>query len=282
FRVMQWNMLAQALSQGTDNFVKCPAEALSWDNRKLHIMEEILTHNPTILCLQEVDQFNFLEKELGKVGYKGTFCKKPFSPCLDITPNFGPDGCAVFWKTSEVKEVKVENYIIKQKENYDTNQICILCCMKLKNIDSDIFVAVTHLKAKKYFNELRKQQSQFIAKLLQEKCKNSPVILCGDFNADPQELAYKEMVTKDLNLNSAYTFLDNLHKEPAYTTLKIRGSPVGPLKNSATIDYIFFSLNHLKVTSLVRLPSEEEIGEDCLPSFTFPSDHLSLIADFHF
>ncbi|XP_050415085.2 nocturnin [Patella vulgata] len=283
FRIMQWNLLAQALSKGGDNFVLCPPEALVWDIRKLHIMEEILTPDPTIVCLQEVDHFKYIETELGKAGYKGTFFPKPFSPCLDITPNYGPDGCAIFWKSDAVDVINIKSVIIKEPTGYETNQVCIVIHMKLKQSNNrELFVAATHLKAKKGYDQVRHLQSKFIDKLLKEMCGDSPVILCGDFNADPSEKAYKELMSSDLELSSAYTFLSENLEEPPFTTNKVRGSPLGPVAYCRTIDFVLFSKNKLAVSSILKFPTEEEIGEKRLPSFNYPSDHLSLVCDFQF
>ena len=42
-----------------------------------------------------------LEAALNSIGYRGHFVPKPDSPCLYVDDNNGPDGCAVFFKTSK-------------------------------------------------------------------------------------------------------------------------------------------------------------------------------------
>lgn len=87
-----------ALGEGLDSFVQCPPEALSWSRRKYLILEEILSYRPHILCLQEVDHyFDTLQPVLASLGYSSNFCPKPWSPCLDVEGNNGPDGCALFF-----------------------------------------------------------------------------------------------------------------------------------------------------------------------------------------
>jgi nocturnin len=44
-----------------DNFGRCPAEALNWRTRRFRIVEEIVRHNPDVVCLQEVEHFQFLQ-----------------------------------------------------------------------------------------------------------------------------------------------------------------------------------------------------------------------------
>lgn len=41
-----------ALGQNNDRFDSCPLEALEWKHRRCHMLEEILRHNPDIICLQ--------------------------------------------------------------------------------------------------------------------------------------------------------------------------------------------------------------------------------------
>lgn len=86
------------MGEGLDDFVRCPPEALSWSRRKYLILEEILSYRPHILCLQEVDHYHdTLQPVLAGLGYHGNFCPKPWSPCLDVEGNNGPDGCALFF-----------------------------------------------------------------------------------------------------------------------------------------------------------------------------------------
>lgn len=47
-----------------------------------------------------------------------------------------------------------------------------------------------------------------------------------------------------------------------------------------TIDYIFYSAEKMTVEAVLEFPTEEEIGEGRVPSFSYPSDHFSLVCDF--
>lgn len=49
-----------ALGQNNDKFDQCPLEALEWKRRRCHMLEEILRHNPDIICLQvNIEIFEF-------------------------------------------------------------------------------------------------------------------------------------------------------------------------------------------------------------------------------
>ena len=90
-RVMQWNVLAQALmSPGTTKPTK---------ERIPLFQRELLAYDPDIVCLQEADLFNdFFKPFLSTQGYAGDFLPKLNSPCLTKADNIGPCGCALFYK----------------------------------------------------------------------------------------------------------------------------------------------------------------------------------------
>lgn len=283
FRVMQWNLLAQALSTGDDNFVMCPAEALVWDNRKLHILEEILTYDATVVCVEEVDHFTYMCDTLSKAGYNGCFFAKPDSPCLYTPDNSGPDGCSVFWKTEELELLDTKNINLYMDSGEKTNQVAVLCKFSHKLSKNNFFVAVTHLKSKKPYFQERHQQGKYLEQVLLQQTEGSPLILCGDFNAEPTEKVYETFRSSKLNLKSAYCHLSVDMEEPRFTTWMVRGVANGRKREVAhCIDYMFYSWEHLQPVSVLKMPAEAEIGENRLPSFAYPSDHLSLVVDFVF
>ncbi|XP_053114551.1 nocturnin isoform X2 [Hemicordylus capensis] len=280
-RVMQWNILAQALGEGKDNFVQCPLEALRWEERKCLILEEILAYQPDILCLQEVDHyFDTFQPLLSRLGYQCTFFPKPWSPCLDVERNNGPDGCALFFLKDRFSLIDTTNIRLTAMK-LKTNQVAIAQTLKCNETGKLFCIAVTHLKARNGWERFRSAQGADLLENLKSITQDAqiPLIVCGDFNAEPTEEVYKEFSNSSLNLNSAYKLLstDGL-SEPPYTTWKIR--PSGECRH--TLDYIWYSQHALKVNAALNLLTEEQIGPNRLPSFNYPSDHLSLVCDFSF
>lgn len=90
---------------------------------------------------------------------------------------------------------------------------------------------------------------------------------------------YRRFTYSALGLDSAYKLLcTDGQTEPAFTTWKIR--PSG--ESCSTLDYIWYSHGAFTVDTLLDIPTEEQIGPDRLPSYHYPSDHLSLLCDVSF
>uniref|UniRef100_A0A4Y0BJF4 Nocturnin n=1 Tax=Anopheles funestus TaxID=62324 RepID=A0A4Y0BJF4_ANOFN len=208
-RIFQWNMLSQTLGMHNDGFVRCPLEALTWDCRRYQLIEEIVQNDPDIICLQEVDHFKFLQKILSTQNYEGVFFPKPDSPCLYINGNNGPDGCAVFYKKDRLEMV---NHFTRVLEVWrvQSNQVAIAAVLRMRDTRQEICVTTTHLKARKgaLLSKLRNEQGKDLLYFIDGIAENRPVILCGDFNAEPIEPIYSTVLNyKPLGLASAYSDL---------------------------------------------------------------------------
>ncbi|XP_058062278.1 nocturnin-like isoform X3 [Anopheles bellator] len=297
-RIFQWNMLSQTLGMHNDGFVRCPLEALTWDCRRYQLVEEIIQNDPDIICLQEVDHFKFLQKILATQNYEGVFFPKPDSPCLYINGNNGPDGCAVFYRKDRLEMV---NHFTRVLEVWrvQSNQVAIAAVLRTRDTHQELCVTTTHLKARKgaLLSKLRNEQGKDLLHFIDGVAQHRPVILCGDFNAEPIEPIYSTVLNhRPLGLASAYADLlasesqdeNNQNAanaggrvqisaacEPSYTTWKIREE--GEVCH--TIDYVFYSKDKLTVKNCLMFPSGEEIGIDRTPSFQYPSDHFSLVCD---
>ncbi|XP_061835619.2 nocturnin [Nerophis lumbriciformis] len=290
-RVMQWNILAQALGEGKDGFIRCPLEALNWKERKYLILEEILTYRPDIVCLQEVDHYyDTFQPIMASLGYHGSFLAKPWSPCLDVKQNNGPDGCALFYRLSRFS-LQTSVHLRLSAMMLPTNQVAIVQILNCRLTSRRLCVAVTHLKARSGWERLRSAQGADLLHSLRNITSRSggtqdlqsseadPLVVCGDFNAEPSEDVYRHFRSSPLGLDSAYKLLSSDGQtEPPYTTWKIR--PTG--ESCSTLDYIWYTRNALSVDCLLDIPTEDQIGPDRLPSFHYPSDHLSLLCDIRF
>lgn len=150
-----------ALGQSNDNFVRCPDEALFWENRKYLIIQEIVQNNPDIVCLQEVDHFKFLKTVLGTQNYDGVFFPKPDSPCLYINENNGPDGCAIFYKKDKLELLDYHTRIL-EVWRVQSNQVAIAANLRVRETGRELSVCTTHLKARNgsLLSKLRNEQGK--------------------------------------------------------------------------------------------------------------------------
>ena len=269
--------------------MRCPPEALQWNIRRLRMLEEILEHDPDIMCLQEVDHFGFLCPILGAIGYDGAFCPKPDSPALYVKNSNGPDGCCVFYKLDKFEFIDKETVVLKADDIY-TNQVSVIFSLRPRALcggssSRQLNIATTHLKAKYGWEVLRHKQGSYLLDFLEKKVnKTDALLVCGDLNADCIEPVYNAFVESSLKLSSAYKDLSPDGKtEPNYTTWKIRGGARpgdGEQHVCRTLDYIWYTDHALKLKALLNFPTDDQIGQDRLPSFQYPSDHFSLVAEF--
>ena len=123
---------------------------------------------------------------------------------------------------------------------------------------------------------LRNEEGLDILRFIKSKANGRPVIIAGDFNADPREPVHNTMLSDQLGLASAYAA--NTAEEPKYTTWKVRADA----ESKTTLDYVFYTKDHMDVLRYLDIATEDAIGENRLPGLHYPSDHLSLVCDFVF
>ncbi|CAF0867707.1 unnamed protein product [Adineta ricciae] len=277
--VLQWNILAQALSYSEGNFNRVKSEMVQYETRRWRILEQILIHQPDLCSLQEVDIYNcFLKEQLRKYGYECFFTEKPNSRCLSFQhdqKNFkGPDGLLLCFKTSTFKEISRNTSDLPNDGRYGRQVFSILELEYLPLSSRVVFIG-THFKAKKQFAASRTNQAATIVTYVNNKYPTSTnLIIAGDFNGQPDEPCYDVLIKS--GLQSAYRTLMNNH-EPAFTTWKFKSREENKEKEeSATIDYIFYQPENLIPIAYLAFPEKRTIGPNGLPSATYPSDHLAL------
>lgn len=258
--------------------------------------------------MQEVDHFKFLQSLLAPLNYEGVFQPKPDSPCLYYAGNNGPDGCALFYKRNKFDMIRCGTEILKVW-GAETNQVVIAANLRVIETGKEFCVCTTHLKARsgKLLALLRNEQgkvrlvpkkrktaamfnvilmnrshlSQDLMRYIHSIAGTRPIMMAGDFNAEPSEPVYNTIVNYEpYKLSSAYADLlasldgddsesaaapttnaadriEHLMKnEPPFTTWKIREEG----EYCHTIDYVFYSREGFKVSTAqfynqLRLPN---------------------------
>ena len=198
------------------------------------------------------------------------------SPCLRVPGHTSPDGCAMFVKNDRLEFVKVLDIDLQDDKGSITNQVSILAVISILATNQQFLAGVCHLKAKPGNEMIRASQGKSLLNKLKEIANEndvSSIILCGDFNATPDESVYKEM--KNGGLESSY--FSATKSEAPFTTWKYR--PSGEVRH--TIDYIWHSPT-IELQNYLEIPLPDVIGSSGLPSIDFSSDHLSLVFDYQF
>lgn len=224
---------------------------LDWEHRKHLLIQELIAHQATFLCLQEVEEQHWNEwfqPELLKHGYDGVWYGN------------GKHGCALLWQASTWTRTSCTYYDIPGNKVFIYGKF-------VHNVTSmKINVGVTHLKAKKPFASDRLCQGNYILNII---CMDTdPTFIAGDFNASPDEPVIKLFAQE---MESAYGDVEQ--NSDHYTTVKVRAEMV-----RHCIDYIWY--RHFTLVQRLEIPSPESIPYPGLPMINYPSDHLSIMAGF--
>jgi nocturnin len=246
-RVMQWNTLSDQLATSRQAVNK---RFLHWDYRKHLHLNEITRISPDILCLQEVDHFSsFFHPSLKLLGYDGVYLQKK---------SWHNDGCCIFYQ-SEFEKLDEHCILLPG------NQVAIGLLLKWKDIKFHVFS--THLIFGHQHEAVRCDQVRIMLEFI-GGLSDLPVILCGDFNCQPESTPYECLANSKLGLRSAY----KVGQEPEFTSLKRKNQLEG-----RTDDYIWY--RGFKVRELLEIPQKTILEPFGVPSAYYPSDHFSLAAD---
>ena len=177
----------------------------------------------------------------------------------------------MFYKKSKF-ECLSEDHKVLEAWGAATNQVALAMRLQERGSGREVTVVTTHLKARRWalLSNIRTQQGEDLVTWVEEVRGGTPVILTGDFNAEPSEPVL-ETLTSDARtpLQSSYSISDL-----EYTTWKIRDS--GEEKH--VLDYVFHS-PELETRRTLDMPETREVEADKFPSLRYASDHLSLVTD---
>lgn len=150
-----------------------------------------------------------------------------------------------------------------------SNQVAIAVNLVVKETGRELCVCTTHLKARhgSLLSKLRNEQGRDLIRFVKQFAGDRPLLMCGDFNAEPTEPVYATILNCELlNLSSAYSDIraesdecnnestkdqmnecdkvqKSIENEPPYTTWKIREDG----EECHTIDYVFYTKDQFKV-----------------------------------
>ncbi|KAI3515817.1 hypothetical protein L1887_14722 [Cichorium endivia] len=204
FMFVSYNILGvENASNHKDLYINVQPKFLKWEHRRRVIRKEIARYSPSILCFQEVDRFEDLNRTLQKDGFKGVY---------QARTGDARDGCAIFWKDEMFTLVHEDNIEFKHFGLRDN--VAQFCVLKMngsqthvddtENLESrSILVGNIHVLFNPSRGDIKLGQVRLFlekAHKLSETWGNIPAILGGDLNSMPQSALYQFIASSELNI----------------------------------------------------------------------------------
>lgn len=312
FMTLSYNILGNKFTSSSI-YGYTPSWVLDWERRKMCLLEEILSHNADIVCLQEVEQQcyeDLLVPHLGiQGGYSFDFLQKTKLNQIGIPKRPEIDGCATFFKTQKYtfleKHIVELNKLSFEKEDEGKNMyqrvscrdnVALVLLLKNNKTKKTILVGNIHLHWDPKQKDVKLIQTiLFLEELssFQNIHKANSVLLCGDFNSLPDSGVYTLLSTGKIDqthpdfggfVYEPYTqkgFGHSFHFQSAYSQAKELPATCFSNRFQGTLDYIWYSSHRLSVVGLLGPLSPEYISQTGgLPNAYFPSDHIPLVSEF--
>ncbi|EGV66477.1 glucose-repressible alcohol dehydrogenase transcriptional effector [Yamadazyma tenuis ATCC 10573] len=319
FTLMSYNTLCQHYAT-TRMHKYTPAWALDWEYRRPLLEKEVTEMNTDVVCMQEVETRTFHEfwvPRMQKLGYKGLFYSKTRSKTMGELDAKKVDGCAVFYKTSKFELIQKINFEYnsacmgseKYKKTKDLfnrfmnkDHVALIAFMQHKETGEKICIITTHLHWDPLFNDVKALQVGVLLEELKgilkkfvganDDVKNTPLIICGDFNSIVDSAVYQLFSTGSVKTHSDLDGYDygKFTEEGFKNVFKLKSAyeTVGelPFTNctpdfTTTIDYIWYTPGSIEVKGLLGKVdpdyAKHVIG---FPDANFPSDHIPLVSKF--
>ena len=320
FRIVSYNILSEIYAT-RQMYPHLDSWALAWPYRRMLLIKEIMEMHADVICLQEVQADHYerdLLPALQSMNYDGFYVQKS----RESMGAYGKiDGCAIFWNCSKfmlVDSFQTDfNEIVRAEANrmhYNDAQtrkfINALCkdniaqFVLLDFISSGpgvgpICIGNTHLYSNYMRPEVRLWQAYFFMNELSQivSQRDSAVVLCGDFNSEPDSAVYEflkrgrllstrpEIMNAEVNVLPK---LDDIRHNFDLQSMMAQATGQEPLFTNYTanykgvLDYIWFTQNNINVTHVLVPPAEEDVMMRAgvgLPSTRDPSDHIALCGD---
>ncbi|CAF1381714.1 unnamed protein product [Adineta steineri] len=307
-RVVSYNILVPIFAEETDYYTKCQPQYLKTDYRwnliQSQLEQEIINHENTIICLQELSLPLLSKFELFFHRLNYTFSHNLYGQqyndymgleiilkkCVNLV-NKHPTyfhgygiGMNRLWAKT--------NYISDPWKTA-TLKANVLICLQIVINGKSLFIGTYHIPYNSKEPDVMVIHASVVKDLMYEQAAGQDFILAGDFNIKPQDVCYQVLTEKNYNgynfpksnvyeityqpsfeqvLKSAY--YEKNGTEPIYTNFA--DTPKSS-KFCETLDYIFFT-GHLTVENVLELPADPD--SESYPDETHLSDHLMIAATF--
>jgi endonuclease/exonuclease/phosphatase family metal-dependent hydrolase len=319
-RIVTYNILVPIYADEPEHYAKSQPQFLKTDYRwnliQSQLEQEIVHHENTVICLQEVSlvmlprlqlffrrlNYSFFHNLYGGHwnDYMGVGMAIPVSMQLSgISYIKIGDHIRSICKLRE-NETKIEQDALRElietafdpwEQSMDRRNTLI--CLQLVIDGRSLFVGTYHMPCAYKEPSVMAIHSSIVKDLMFELAAGNDFVLAGDFNFEPRNACYRAFIEKgyrDVRFPKSkdydVSYLPNTEQvlKSAYREKNL-SEPVytnfsdtpGSPDFCETLDYIFFT-GQLTVEKVLELP-DQPIGES-YPDETHPSDHLMIAATF--
>ena len=301
-KLLTYNVLSPFCT-ARDRYPHCPSWALAWTYRRERVLQELFTHAPDLVCLQEVTQKAFISFFLPSLAASGGF-DGIFQARARKT-----EGSALFFKKDRFQLLeKLQIDLGEEAKKYlgetatDTNKlkrlahpnICLIAVLEDKEAERKFCVANPHLFWMPEFPDVKLWQSWVVVRTLERFyfAENLPVLMAGDFNSQPSSAVYEFLATGKVEQSHADFAKDFARVLPAADKIKhglslqsayaLIGEPEYSNFTQGFVgllDYLWFTKAHFHVVALLDVDPKKALKEHtALPSPKHPSDHIPMMA----
>ena len=231
---------------------------LDWNYRSEKLCLDMLTNEPDIVCLQEVESYDYFSQKLKN--HHGNFDKTsdfPFGVSTFVKKNL-----FLFEETIKVPFVE-KNFVgtIMVVSYHKRSKFLLISNVLFASVESSIQQPQLAILISIIDNTIKKIQKF-------SETAQIGILMCGDFNFLPYTPLYNSVLDSPLSFQSAYGEHFN-NKEPDFTVYSD--------KKNQTQDFVFFSKNIFQ-HSFLSIPKPLSV----LPSKDYPSDHFYLFCKMEF
>jgi CCR4-NOT transcription complex subunit 6 len=216
---MTYNILAETYAT-EDQHPYTPTHFRKWEYRREKILEEILTADADIICLQEVEDLQFREffvPRLRARGYEGQHKLK--TRAKNVAHSDAVDGCATFYRREKFQkeasfEVEYQTLAIEiiptgpgLDRTIRRDNIALLLVLQMHSNGGStkgrgpratkrILVCNTHIHWAPAEADVKLMQVQLLLREVQKVCRqfedpHMPLLITGDFNSEPSNAVYQ-------------------------------------------------------------------------------------------
>ncbi|KAG9004445.1 hypothetical protein FRB90_010881 [Tulasnella sp. 427] len=220
-KLMTWNMLAQTLIRPK---IFPYNDCLRIHQRGALLPREVLTYNPDIACLQEVDRLDELLPFLWSAGYSYTYASGPQKP----------QGCMIIWKADAFHKLTKKSIFYDDEDVNSllygddgkrpkriasttvTGNIGLIVALARKDDETKGYiVATTHTFWNPGFVYEKARQIGILVNTVRrlqasdERYRTWPTYLAGDFNSEPTTTPYSLLTAQPLTPAHAKSLSDS-------------------------------------------------------------------------